>query len=109
MSIISLNDGKVDLIELLINIKTILNSYINWCEQLNNEEKINEKISNIQQLIIDMTEQIQCYEKLMKVQNNKIDNLKIKNIELELHVFTGKFIIYFYQFLSQNQKLNKYN
>lgn len=49
-----------------------------------------------------MTEQIQCYEKLMKVQNNKIDNLKISNKELELQVFTSKFIIYFYQFFNQN-------
>lgn len=87
---------------MLINIKTILNSYINWCEQLNDEEKINEKISKIQLLIIDMTEQIQCYEKLIKVQNNKIDNLKLNNKELELQVFTSKFIIYFHQFFNQN-------
>lgn len=86
---------------MLINIKNTLNGYINWCDQLNNEEKINEKILKVQETIIDMTEQMQCYEKLMKVQNNKIDNLKVHNEELELQVFTSKFIIYFYQFISQ--------
>lgn len=75
-----------------MNIKHILNSYINWCEQLNNEEKISEKISIVQQSVIYMTEQIQCYEKLMNVQNSKIDNLKINNKKLELQVFTSKFV-----------------
>lgn len=93
ISIISTNE-KVDLIELLTTIKYTLNNYINWCDQLNNEEIMNENILKSQQTITDITEQMQCYEKLMEILINKIDKLKINNKELESQVFASKFIIY---------------
>lgn len=89
------NDGKLDLVKLLLSIKNTLNNYIHWCEQLNDEE-IQKKVLTAQQSVSDMIEQMHCYEKLIKVQSNIIDNLQIENQELHKEVFTGKFIKYVY-------------
>ncbi|XP_026805336.1 uncharacterized protein LOC113548583 [Rhopalosiphum maidis] len=84
------NCGKVDLIKFLKTIKNTLNGYINWCEQLNDEGKINIMVQESQQSVIDMTEQILSYEKHINVLNNIIDNLKIENQVLYKEVFTDK-------------------
>lgn len=91
------NYGKVDLIKLLTTIKNTLNGYINWCEQLNDEEKMNIMVKESKQSVIDMTEQILSYEKHIKVLNNIIDNLKIENQVLYEEVFTSKLIYYYFQ------------
>ncbi|VVC42039.1 HAUS augmin-like complex subunit 6, N-terminal [Cinara cedri] len=84
------NDGPIDFIKLLIIIKTTLNDYINWCEQLNNEKEIIEKIHETQQSINDMTDQIKCYKKIIEVLNNVIDRLKNENQILDDEVFNSK-------------------
>lgn len=72
---------------------------MNWCEQLNDERELKDKVLLAQQSVIDMTEQIQCYEKLMKIQSNIIDNLQIENQQLYKEVFTSKFT-FTYTYLS---------
>jgi len=69
---------------------------MNWCEQLNDESELKDKVLSAQQSVMDMTEQMRCYEKLMKVQNYIIDNLQIENQQLHKEVFTSKFITYTY-------------
>ncbi|XP_025194944.1 uncharacterized protein LOC112594398 [Melanaphis sacchari] len=82
--------GKVDLVKFLKTIKNTLNGYINWCEQLNDEGKINIMVQESQQSVADMTEQILSYEKHINVLNSIVDNLKIENQILYKEVFTGK-------------------
>lgn len=89
------NDEKVDLVKLLRTIKNILNNNMNWCEQLKGEEEINDNILKLQQSVCCMTEQLQSYEQLIKTLNNTVDNLKIKNQDLETEVFSSKLIFYF--------------
>jgi len=90
--------GKVDLVKFLTTIKNTLNSYINWCEQLNDESKMNTMVKESQQSIIDMTEQILSYEKHIEVLNNIVDNLKIENQVLYKEVFSSKLIYFYYYF-----------
>ncbi|CAI6361446.1 unnamed protein product [Macrosiphum euphorbiae] len=84
------NYGKVDLVKFLTTIKNTLNSYINWCEQLDDESKMNTMVKESQQSVIDMTEQILSYEKHIEVLNNIVDNLKIENQVLYKEVFSSK-------------------
>ncbi|XP_001944251.2 uncharacterized protein LOC100166290 [Acyrthosiphon pisum] len=84
------NYGKVDLVKFLTTIKNTLNSYINWCEQLNEEGKMNTMVKESQQSVIDMAEQILSYEKHIEVLNNIVDNLKIENRVLHKEVFSSK-------------------
>ncbi|CAH1736440.1 unnamed protein product [Aphis gossypii] len=84
------NYGKVDFVTFLKTVKNTLNEYINWCEQLNDERKINIMVQESQQSVIDMTEQILSYEKHLNVLNSIVDNLKIENQVLYKEVFTGK-------------------
>jgi len=93
------NYGKVDLVKFLKIIKNTLNSYINWCEQLNDEGKLNIMVKESQQSVIDMTEQILSYEKHIKALNNIVDNLKIENQVLYKEIFTSKLIYYFYYYV----------
>jgi len=88
------NSGKVDLVKFLTTIKNTLSSYINWCEQLNDEGKMNTMVKESQQSVIDMTEQILSYEKHIEVLNNMVNNLKIENQVLYKEVFTSKLIYY---------------
>ncbi|XP_060875809.1 uncharacterized protein LOC132949066 [Metopolophium dirhodum] len=83
------NYGKVDLVKFLTTIKNTLSSYINWCEQLNDEGKMNTMVKESQQSVIDMTEQILSYEKHIEVLNNMVNNLKIENRVLYKEVFTS--------------------
>jgi len=92
------NYGKVDLVKFLKTIKNTLNGYINWCEHLNDEEKMNTMVKESQQSVIDMTEQILSYEKHINILNNIVDNLKIENQVLYKEVFTSKLIYYFYYY-----------
>jgi len=91
------NYGKVDFVKFLKTVKNTLNEYINWCEQLNDERKINIMVQESQQSVIDMTEQILSYEKHLNVLNSIVDSLKIENQVLYKEVFTGKLISYFVQ------------
>lgn len=91
------NYGKVDFVKFLKTIKNTLNEYINWCEQLNDEGKINIMVQESQQSVIDMTEKILSYEKHLNVLNSIVDNLKIENQVLYKEVFTGMLISYFVQ------------
>jgi len=93
------NCGKVDFVKFLKTIKKTLDGYINWCEQLNNEGKINIMVQESQQSVIDMTEQILSYEKHLNVLNSIVDNLKIENQVLYKEVFTGMLISYFSYFV----------
>lgn len=77
---------------MLTAIKYTLNDCINWCEQLNNERDIIERILEIQQSIADMTDQINCYKKIIQVLNNVIDNLKNENQALNNEVFSSKLL-----------------
>lgn len=91
-----LEDGKIDLVKLLSVIKNTINGFVNYCEQLNDEEDINNKILKTRQLVIIMTKQMQSYEEVMNINNNLIDDLKIENEELEKEVFTRKLFIYLF-------------
>lgn len=93
------NYGKVDLVKFLKTIKNTLNSYINWCEQLNDEGKLNIMVKESQQSVIDMTEQILSYGKHIKALNNIVDNLNIENQVLYKEIFTSKLIYYFYYYV----------
>ncbi|XP_022172378.1 uncharacterized protein LOC111035164 [Myzus persicae] len=84
------NYGKVDLVKFLTIIKNTLNGYINWCEQLNDEENINMMVKESQQSVIDMTDQILSYEKHINILNSIVDNLKIENQVLYKEVFSSK-------------------
>jgi len=88
------NYGKVDLVKFLKTVKNTLNSFINWCEQLNNEGQINIMVQESQQSVIDMTEQILRYEKYIKVLINTVDNLKVENQVLYKEVFTSKLFLF---------------
>lgn len=89
------NDGKVDLVKFLTNLKNTLNDCIHWCEQLDDENNINIMLQESQQSVIDMTEQIKCYEIHIKVLTNLIDNLKIDRQVLDKEVFTSKLVSYY--------------
>lgn len=93
------NYGKVDLVKFLTIIKNTLNGYINWCEQLNDEENINMMVKESQQSVIDMTDQILSYEKHINILNSIVDNLKIENQVLYKEVFSSKSIYYFYYYV----------
>lgn len=64
-----------------------------WCEKLEDEEEIDGKILEAKQLIIDLTDQMQCYKNTLKCQNNIIVNLKNENEMLNKKLFTSKFKI----------------
>lgn len=81
--------------KLLTTIKNCLNDFINRCELLNDDEKINNKILEAKQSVIDMTEQIECYVKLLTLQSNTINNLQLEIEILKNDIFTSKFIIKF--------------
>jgi len=93
------NYGKVDLVKFLKTIKNTLNIYISWCEQLNDEGKLNIMVEESQKTVIDMTEQILSYEKHIKALNNIVDNLKIENQVLYKEVFTSKLIYNYYYYV----------
>lgn len=65
---------------------------MNWCEQLNDKGEINDNVLTAQKSVIEMTEQMRYYERLMEVLSNIIDNLQIENKELHKEVFASKFI-----------------
>ncbi|XP_015380561.1 PREDICTED: uncharacterized protein LOC107174212 [Diuraphis noxia] len=85
--------GKVDLVIFLKTIKNTLKSYINWCEQLNDDGKLNIMVKESQQSVIEMTDQILSYEKHIKALNNIVDHLKIENQVLYKEVFTSKSLV----------------
>lgn len=89
-------DGKVDLLKLLTTIKNNLNGCINWCDRLNDDEKIKYKILEAKQSVIDMIEQKECYEKLLNDQNNIIVHLQSSNEKLKNEIFTSKLIKYLF-------------
>lgn len=90
--------------KLLTTIKNTLNDSINYCEQLNNEEVINNKMLKTEQLIIDMSKQMQSYKEIIQINYNLIDELKLKNEKLEKEVFTSKFITFFTKYLVSYKK-----
>lgn len=83
----------MDLVKLLTNIKNTLISCINWCQKLNDDEEIKNKVLELQQSINDIVEQMQCYKNLVQIQINLINNLEIENQELKKDIFTSKYII----------------
>lgn len=89
-------DGKVDLVNLLLFIKNNLNSCIKWCEKLHSKTEVDDKVFEVQQPVIVMTEQIQYYDKTIKCLNIIITSLEKENPELNKEVFTSKLIDYFY-------------
>lgn len=86
------DDGRVDLVKLLTIIKNTQKNCIIYCEELNDDEKINDKLLEAQQSVIVMTHQKQNYEKIIEIQNNAIDHLKIENQELEKEILSSMFI-----------------
>lgn len=77
---------------MLTIIRNTLNDCRNWCEQLNNEKEIVEKILEIQQSINDMADHIKCYKTITEVLDNEIDGLKNENEKLDIIVFSSKLI-----------------
>lgn len=86
------NNKELDFLKLLTNIKNTLNNNIDWCEKLNDDGEINDKVIEFKQSIIVMEEQMQCYENFVKFQKNLINNLQMANQELNEDIFTCKLI-----------------
>lgn len=87
------NYGNVDLVKLLTVIKSTIRNHINWCEQINDEQTINDNILEVQKLVKDISDMIQCYKILLEQQNNVIENLQTENQKLDEEIFTSKLLI----------------
>uniref|UniRef100_A0A2S2QV13 HAUS augmin-like complex subunit 6 N-terminal domain-containing protein n=1 Tax=Sipha flava TaxID=143950 RepID=A0A2S2QV13_9HEMI len=84
------NYGNIDLVKLLTIIKSSLKDHISWCEQINDEQTIDDNILEVQKSVVEMSEMMQCYKILLQQQNNVIENLEIENHKLDVEIFTKK-------------------
>lgn len=75
---------------MLTVIKSSLKDHISWCEEINDEQIINDNILEVQKSVTDMSEMIQCYKILLQQQNIVIENLEIENQKLDEEIFTSK-------------------
>lgn len=85
------NNGKLDLVILLTTTKNSLKDFFRRCEQLNNEEEMNNKLQKTEQLYNHKTEQLKCYEQIIKNLSSSIDNFEIENKEFEQKIFNGNY------------------